>query len=149
MELTQQDWDIRLAVYRWMTSTGHAPTDQDIASELDLPQETIRQAFHRLNKAHALFLQPDTDEIRMAHPLSAIPTDYQVEVEGISLYANCAWDSLGIPAMLGKDARVTIRHPQTRETINCAIVRGELQAGEGVVHFALPFAEWYDDLIHT
>lgn len=147
--LDQQDWDIRLAVYRYWIEQEGAPSYQDIAQRLELSPENVRTAFHRLNAGHALFLRPDTDKILMAHPLSSIETDYQVKIEAKTYYANCAWDSLGIPAMIGKDADIKVRHPLTGQTIQYAIVDGNLAAQAAVVHFALPFSQWYDDLVDT
>jgi hypothetical protein len=111
--------------------------------------EDARRAYGRLHAQHALYLDTGTDRVRMANPLAALPTAYAVHVEGRLLWANCAWDSLGIPAMLHADARIEAVLPASRETMTYAIVSGALQAAPGVVHFALPFRRWYDDLIHT
>lgn len=147
--LGQQDWDIRLHIYHVLSTTGHAPSYQDIADHFDIGHEVARQALHRLHDAHLLFLYPNTDEVMMAFPFSAVKTDYRVIVDGVTIYANCAWDSLGIPAMLKKDAQISISHPISRETVTVAVKDGELQTNGGVVHYARPFANWYDDLIDT
>lgn len=150
INLTRKDWDIRLYVYDRFVAKGKAPTYQATAGHFAIPDEEARLAYHRLNDAHALFLRPHTDDILMAHPLSAIETDYQVQVDAVTLYANCAWDSLGIPAMLGKDAHITVTHPINQDMITYDVIDGELHAGDrGYVHFLLPFSQWYDDLIHT
>lgn len=146
--LTQTDWNIRLYLYEMLVNTGSAPSHDAIAKKFDIPIGEAKQALHRLNDAHLIFLRPDTDDLMMAFPLSAVKTDYQVRLNGVDIYANCAWDSLGIPAMVKQDAQITISHPTTREAINYAVVDGTLQ-GEGFVHIAKPFAEWYDDLIDT
>lgn len=148
-QLTHQDWDIRLYIYQIMTTTGQTPDYHTIAEHFAMTPQSARQALHRLNDAHALFLQPNSDDVLMAFPLSAVKTDYEVVVDDVTLYANCAWDSLGIPAMLGKDAEITVKHPTTRETIHYAVQNGELQADEGIIHFAIPFGKWYDNLIDT
>ena len=85
----------------------------------------------------------------MAWPLSAIPTPYRVQILGRNLFANCAWDSLGIPAMLHADARIEATLPVSRERVTYAIENGELYADKAFVHFALPFRRWYDDLVNT
>ena len=86
----------------------------------------------------------------MAHPLSAVPTPYHVRVGERRYYANCAWDSLGIPAMLKQDAHIEARYAHTDEPVTYAVQNGEIiPPAQGIVHFALPFARWYDDLIHT
>jgi len=150
INLTPQDWDIRLYIYDVLVTTGKAPSYQATAQQFAIDAEEARLAYHRLNAGHALFLRPDSDEIMMAHPLSAIETDYQVQVDEVTVYANCAWDSLGIPAMLGKDAHITVTHPISREIITYDVIDGNLHTDDGgYVHFLLPFTQWYDDLIDT
>jgi hypothetical protein len=85
----------------------------------------------------------------MANPLSAVPTPYCVVANGQALWANCAWDSLGIPAMLHADAQIEAAFAGTGAAASYAVRAGALQADGGIVHFALPFRRWYDDLIHT
>lgn len=100
-------------------------------------------------EGHALFLAPGADEIRMANPLAAVPTPCSVYVDGRGLWANCAWDSLGIPAMLHAAARIEGVFAPSGDAATYAIVAGRLEAGVGVVHFPPPFRRWYDGLIHT
>lgn len=147
--LSEQDWRIRLAIYRVFAENGRPPTFAEMARQFDIPDEEARQAYKRLHHSHALFLEPDTDTIRMANPLSAVPTQYRVYVKGRWLWANCAWDSLGIPAMLHADARIEAVFAHSGEAASYAIEAGTLTASGGVVHFPLPFRRWYDDLIHT
>lgn len=149
MSLSEQDWRIRLAAYRAFVDHGRPPDYAEVAREFAIPAEDARQAFRRLHNHHALFLDPGADTIRMANPLSAVPTAYRVSVDGKRLWANCAWDSLGIPAMLHADARIEAVFADSGATTTYAIESGQLTAHGGVVHFPLPFRRWYDDLIHT
>ncbi len=144
------DWHIRLYIYEVMVQRGDAPDTQAIAAHFAISELEARRSLRRLHEAHVIVLQNGGDDILMAHPLSAAPTDYCVLVDRVALYANCAWDSLGIPAMLGRDARIEARHPLTRETVRYSIEDGQLQQdGDGIVHFALPFRQWYDDIVET
>ena len=147
--LGDQDWQIRLAVYRRFVESGHPPAYAEVARELGIPAAEAQRSYRRLHEHHALFLEPGTDTIRMANPLSAVPTPYRVYVDGRGLWANCAWDSLGIPAMLHADAQVAAVFAQTGAATGYAIESGELRAANVLVHFALPFRRWYDDLIYT
>src|SRR5262245_52105677 len=147
--LSDQDWQIRLAVYRRFVDDGDPPTYAKIAQDFGIAAAEAQRSYRRLHEHHALFLEPGTDTIRMANPLSAVPTPYRVTVNGRRLWANCAWDSLGIPAMLHTDARIEAVFAHTSETTGYAIESGKLKAASVLVHFALPFRRWYDDLIHT
>ncbi len=144
------DWQIRLFVYETLIATGAAPSLAMLAERFGLSLPDARHALRRLHDAHALVLQAGSDEILMAHPLSATPTDYRVIIDDVALYANCAWDSLGIPAMLNCDAQIEARHPLGEEAMRYRIAGGELQNSEDrLVHFAHPFRQWYDDIVDT
>ena len=58
-----------------------------------------------MHAAHQVVLDRD-GSIRMALPLPAIPTDHVVRSGDRHWFANCAWDSLTIPAALGVDAEI-------------------------------------------
>ena len=149
MKPTERDWRIRLYLYEALAASGLAPDASEIAARFNITEPDARAALRRLHDAHALVLAAG-DELLMAHPLSAVPTDYRVNVDGVDLYANCAWDSLGIPAMLHRDAVIKARHPLTGEGLRYSVKAGRLR-GEGglLVHFAHPFRQWYDDILET
>lgn len=147
--LRERDWQIRLFIYRFFVEHTRPPTTRETAARFDMAESDARAAYQRLHDAHTLFLQPGTSEVRMANPLSAVETAYRVTVNGRTLFANCAWDSLGIPAMLGADATIETVYTGTDIPARYAIVDGALHGDDGLVHFPLPFRRWYDDLVHT
>ena len=147
--LSEQDWRIRLHVYCHFVDHERPPTVAETARTFTIPDDEARRAYRRLHEGHALVLESGADTVRMANPLSAVPTPYRVHVRGRRLWANCAWDSLGIPAMLHADARIEADLAPSGEAATYAIVDGRLEADGGVVHFLVPFRRWYDDLIHT
>src|SRR5688500_19856380 len=51
---------------------SHARTPADVASELGLAEAEVATAYRRLHDAHALVLSPETAEIRMLNPFSAV-----------------------------------------------------------------------------
>jgi len=147
--LTEQDWQIQLFIYNFFVENERPPTYQEAAAAFGLGDEDGRETYQRLNDFHTIFLDPGTSNIRIANPLSAIPTNYLVKINGKRLWANCAWDSLGIPAMLGADATIEATLPLSGERVTYAVRDGALIADGGLVHFPLPFTQWYDDLIYT
>ena len=150
MDLTETDWDIRLYVYKAMAETGCAPSVQEVGARFAIPSMVARRALQRLHVAHALVLEAKSGEILMANPFSAAPTDYRVFIGRISYYANCAWDSLGIPAMLGADARIEARHPLSGELVEFGVGGGKLISKRNeVVHFAKSFRQWYENIVDT
>ena len=150
MTLTDTDWDIRLFIYKSLVASGRAPDVSAISAQFGISASEARAALRRLRDAHALALRAGSSDILMANPLSAVPTDYRVVIGKSALYANCAWDSLGIPAMLSADARIEARHPLTRDLIEYRVEDCRLRnCRDHLVHFAKPFRNWYDDIIDT
>lgn len=153
--LTERDWLLRAEIYAHFVAQGRAPTAGEMALHLGGTEEDLQAAFRRLHEAHQILLD-EAGAIRMANPLAGQPTDYAVlssdgrHSGGCCLWANCAWDALGVSAMLAQDARIVAKHPNTGEELHFAVEKGELRAPKSwLVHFALPVRRWYDDLIHT
>jgi hypothetical protein len=121
----------------------------EVAAAFGLSKEDARATYQRLYDHHFFFLDPGTLKIRIANPFSSIPADFRVTVGGKSYWANCAWDMLGIPAMLQQDAIIEAQFSDTGENLQITVQEGVVYPVEGVVHFLIPFREWYDDLIHT
>jgi hypothetical protein len=142
------DWTVRNAVYATFLERSVPPTADETAIALGVSPDDVRSAYERLNSRHALFLTPGSHDVRMAHPFSGVPTAFRVEVDDRMYWANCAWDTLGIPAALHADARIEAPKGDS-ESIRFAIDAGQLEGWHGVVHFPLPFRRWYDDLIET
>ena len=147
--LSDLDWEIRSFVYRFFIEHGYPPAFSEAAEHFSLDQNAAQEAYLRLHRHHQLFLRPGTRQILMANPLSAVATNYRVITSGRELWANCAWDSLGIPAMCHSDAQIEARDVLAGEPIQYQIQGGRLVCPSYVVHFSLPVREWYDDLIHT
>lgn len=148
--LTEQDWQIRAFVYGFFVENARPPTVAETAQQFEMSNDAARTAYYQLDDAHHIYLEPGTDDIRMANPLSAVVTDYRVQVNNQWLYANCAWDTLGIAAMCDADVLVEATLPVSRETVTYQILDGHLQADEAFrVHIALPVRQWYDNLVHT
>ena len=142
------DWSVRLFVYQFLVEHERPPAIDGTSAALGITAEQAREAYERLHRRHALFLEPGTLNVRMAHPFSAHPTPFHVHVGTHAYYANCAWDMLGIPAALNADARIEAVYADTGAPAQFGVTDGHVH-GSGVVSFALPFRQWYDDLIFT
>ena len=109
----------------------------------------VAAAFERLGEGKALVLQPESGEVLMAEPFSAVPTAFEVESETGSWWGNCIWDALGIPAMLDCDARIRTSCADCGEAMTLEVRDGELLPATGVVHYALPASRWWQDIVFT
>lgn len=144
------DWTVRTALYQFIVDRERPPTVDEAAALLGMASERAALAFQRLHRHHAIFLEPGSLAIRMAHPFSAIPTPFRVRSNGHDYWANCAWDMLGIPAALHADVEITAQYADAANTpVTLTVSNGEVYGHGEVVHFPLPFQRWYDDLIHT
>lgn len=142
-------WQIRAFVYSHFADTTRPPSVEDTARHFNIGIATASDLYRELHNRHAFFLEPDTLRIRMANPFSGIPTDFRVHADGKAYYANCAWDMLGIPATLHSDAVVEAVCTESNELVRLDIADGQITNNQLLVHFPLPFARWYDDLLFT
>lgn len=138
-----------MAIYERFVDEGEAPGAGDVADALSLPAEEVEASFLRLAESRVLVLMPETTEIWMANPLSAVPTSFRVQTPRGSFWGNCIWDGLGTIAMLGGAGTVETRCPDCEEAMELRVENGVLANGEGVAHFAVPAARWWDNIGFT
>jgi len=142
-------WDIRAFVYQYFAETTRPPGVDEVVQRFGLTHKQAVSAYEELHQRHALYLQPETHEILMANPFSGVETPFRVCAHGRTYFANCAWDSLGIPAALHTDAEIEAACAQSGEPIRLSVMDGQIQGSEALVHFLIPFREWYNDLPST
>ena len=147
--MDQLDRRVRLSIYDHFVRTGVAPGPDDTARDVDSPASAVRESLERLAAAHVLVLDPGTRRLWMAMPFSAVPTTFRVTAGARHWWANCAWDALGISAMLQLPAEITSSCADCGATPTIRTTGHELEQGSGVVHFAVPAAAWWDDIGFT
>jgi hypothetical protein len=148
-EMLDQDNRVRLAVYAHFIDTGERPGVKDLSDRLGLSPEAVEDSLRRLGSQRVLVLEEGSTDIRMAMPFSGVPTGFRVETPRGGWWANCAWDALGIAAMLQVDARVETRCEDCGDALTVTVEQGRLTGGEGVIHFAVPAACWWEDIVYT
>lgn len=148
-DLATFDRAVRLEVYRQFVETGRAPSPASIARAVGSTELETQHAYHRLADGRILVLRSGTSEILMANPLSAVPTAFRVEADGRSFWGNCVWDALGVLAMLHTDGRVTTACGDCDERMVLQVKASRLVAPSGIIHFQVPAAHWWDDIVFT
>jgi len=143
------DLRVKLAVYRHFARTGQRPTPEDIAERVGSDVGRVLAAYRRLRELRVLALEPDGRSILMAPPFSGVPTQHGVESEGITYFANCAWDALGVPAALHRPATVRSRCEQSGEPLHLEVGLDGPEACDWLFHCLVPAAHWWDDIVHT
>ena len=138
---------VRAAVYTAFRDTTRPPTPDEVASALGAPREAVVAALRALADEHIFVLMPDGETIWMAHPFSGVPTDVVAAVGAKRWFANCVWDGLSIIALFG-DGRLETVSPATHNPLVFDVADGRV-AGEGLVHFLVPAARFWDDIHYT
>lgn len=144
------DTEVKLKIYEMTARNASIPNAAEVAYELGVPHKFILDSIERLYATRLLVPEPgDSSRIRMAPPFSGIKTAFQVEVGDRSYYANCVWDAFGIPAALHKDGIVHAEDGFTGEPLWLEIKDDQPSASEYLAHFAVPAAQWWEDIVHT
>jgi hypothetical protein len=139
---------LRLHIYEHILRSGKVPKIAEMAESLSKPVEEIRAGLQGLEQGHAVVLQPG-GEIMRAAPFWAAPTLFTVECGKQSWWASCIWDALGVPAMLGKDARIVTSCGCCGDDMIVEVWNGAPLHTEGVIHFAVPVRRWYENIVFT
>lgn len=143
MELDQR---VRWVVYDVTMREGTPPLVSQLAILMDMPPDDVRASLQRLATARMLVMQEG--EILMAGPFSAVPTPFRVTTSAFSCYGNCIWDALGIAATLQCDVEIATSCGDCGAAMSVA-VRDGVVAGDGLMHFALPARQWWQDIVFT
>jgi hypothetical protein len=136
---TRKDAELRLALYRQTVRIGRIPKVAEFS----------RAGIARLAKHHILGQQPGSSEILRLAPFWAVPTRFPVQIGKRALWASCAWDALGIPAMLRRDARIETGCACCESAMTVEVRDGRVVTRRGVIHIALPAGRWYENVVYT
>ena len=115
------DTQTKLAIYRHFAETGKRPSLEIVAERVGSDVSSLREAYARLRAQRVLVLEPDGESIRMAPPFSGVPTQHVIIVDNTKYFANCAWDSFGIPAALHRLGQVHSRCERSGEPLSLEI----------------------------
>ena len=143
------DTQTKLAIYRHFAETGQRPSLEVVAERVGSSVSDVRATYARLRTQRVLALEADGESIRMAPPFSGVPTQHIVVVDGTSYFANCAWDSFGIPAALHRRGRVRSRCEQSGEPLDLEIGLEGPPPCDWLFHCLVPAAKWWDNIVFT
>lgn len=136
-------------VYEQLIEHGVMPSLTDIGRRFSATATDAREAIRAAGLRKTLLPDPRTGEIWMAGPFSAVPTSYRVRAGRRMWWANCAWDMLGIAALVGEPVEIEAQCTDCGQPMPMHIdLREELDI-DAVVHFLVPARRWYDDIGFT
>ena len=143
------DRAVRLDIFGRAAETGHVPTAAETAEALGQPQAAVEEALRRLAAARVVILAPGTTNVWAANPFSAVPSGVRVEARGRTYWGICIWDALGIPAALHADAVARAPCGDCGDELVLEVKDGTMARSAGVVHFGVPAARWWENIIFT
>ena len=143
------DLEVKLAIYRHFAETARRPSPEEVAERVAAPVGEVLDAYRRLRAQRVLVLEADEASIRMAPPFSGVATQHRVDAGGLSYFANCAWDALGIPAALHRAATVQSRCEQSGEPLRLEVGLAGPEPSDWLFHCAVPASHWWDDIVFT
>jgi hypothetical protein len=143
------DLDVKLGVYERFATTGRRPSASDLAERLGVDTDAVLDAWRRLRESRLLVLEPDGAAIRMAPPFSGVETQHRVQAGGVTYFAPCAWDSLGIPAALHSAAIVESRCAESDAPLRLEVGVDGPPPSDWLFHCLVPAREWWADIVHT
>jgi hypothetical protein len=149
MEMETVAKDVRIYIFRQAVETATVPQAEQIARDLGHSQERIDQALKDLASSKVLILAPNSTRIWAANPFCAEPSGFRVTSDGKKYWGICIWDSLGIAAAVGKDARIDATCGDCGDPIQLEIRNGQIEHSEAIVHFAVPAARWWENIGFT
>jgi hypothetical protein len=110
------------AVLRHFLATGVPPTARWVrqaAAETGLDASAVDE----LAAADAVHIVNGI--VAVAYPFSGTPTPHRVALDGLpAVYAMCAIDALGLPAMAGRDGQITSADPADGTPIQVTVYNG-------------------------
>jgi hypothetical protein len=140
---------LRIFVYESLIARAHMPTASDIAERFAITHDEAIEAIRGVNIGKTLLPDPRTGEIWMAGPFSAPRTTYEVRAGDRRWWANCAWDMLGVAALVGTRVGVSARCTDCGDIIAFQLAPEDVTVPDGVVHFLVPARRWYEDIGFT
>ena len=141
--------DVRVHVFREAAAHARIPQAPDISRALGRSEEDIRAALHELAAGKVLILAPNDGNIWAANPFCAVPSGFRVDAAGRRYWGICIWDALGVAAALGSDAVITAPCGDCGDAMTLEIRDGALVRSEGIIHFAIPARQWWDNIGFT
>jgi alkylmercury lyase len=143
--LDPRDQELQLALFR-LLAEGEPVPPAHLAETVGIPTSAAVESLERWHGVHA-----DAEGRIVAFGgLSIVEGPHRLRVDGRTLHAWCAWDTLFLPELIGFPADVRSCCPVTGRQVSLRVDRegpSELSPTEAVLSFLLPGAAYANDVI--
>ena len=119
--LTPSERELHRSILRALAEGRHvtAPELSELGAAQGLDADSALAVLEANDLVH---LDPVSGAVRVAYPFSTTPTRHRVSLDGgAEVFAMCAIDALGIPAMTGGSAEIRSQDPSTGAPIEIAL----------------------------
>ena len=142
---SREEQAVAVALYRELAKGKPVDADQ-LGRALGVTSDESRALLER--DAIKSLVYPDGEgRVLGFGGLTAAPMHHRFEVGGRILWTWCAWDSLFIPEILGREARVTSPDPENREIVRLVVTPDRVDSivpSDAVVSFVRPESQAFD-----
>jgi alkylmercury lyase len=145
--LDATDQRVQLALFR-LLARGEPVEAGCLADDVSLETATV---VARLGRWHGVHLDA-TGRVVAFQGLSLAQTPHRLHVEGRTLYAWCAWDTLFLPELIGRRAAIESTCPITGETVSLRVGPTgptDVAPPEAALSLLLPGSQCGDDTIKS
>lgn len=133
------------ALYREL-SAGEPVSPRRLSRELGLPAGRIAELLGG-ERLRSLVYYDEEGAVVGFGGLAIVPMHHRLRVNGRTLYAWCAWDSMFLPRLLGVTARVESPCPETGERVRLTVSPEGVEAQtepEPVISFVVPAPDAFE-----
>jgi alkylmercury lyase len=144
-ELDAADQRTQLTLIR-LLAAGRPVEPAKLARAARLEAPDLAARLDRWHGVHA----DDAGRIVAFQGLSVVEAPHRMRVDGRTLYAWCAWDTLFLPELIGKPTGVESDCPSTGATVSLRVGPdgpADLSPAEAVMSFVLPGTRFREDTI--
>ncbi len=132
---------LRARIYELFVDQVRIVDADALVEATGLPRATVVRSMGNLAVEHRIAIADD-GRVRMAHPFSGVPTPYRARIGDRWWWANCAWDSLAILALLGDGVA------EGPNALTWSVREGRVEP-DGIVHLLVPARAFWEDVGYT
>ena len=140
--------DVIEFVYTSLIERAEVPSLDQVATAFGEDRSSMARCSRDAKIGKTLLLD-GSDDIWMARPFSARPTAYRVRQGDTTWFANCAWDALGVGAIVNVPVDVIATCTDCGEQLDFRVTPTDADVPDWIVHFLVPARHWYDDIGFT